>query len=163
MKFLRIRAARLIHRLGVKNDQGTAMVEMAVVLPVLLLLMTGMCTLGITCNYYLELTDAVSIAGRQLAISRSATLDPCASVYANIKNAAPFLNASQITLTTTIGTDVEKGNTCSGTLTSGPPSELVQGAVVTVTATYPCTVAVYGNANIAPGCTLHAQVTELEQ
>ena len=46
------------------------MVEMALVLPVLLLVVTGILTFGLAFNNYLLLTEATSVGARTLAISR---------------------------------------------------------------------------------------------
>ena len=46
------------------------MVEMALVLPVLLLVITGILIFGLAFNNYLLLTEATSVGARTLAISR---------------------------------------------------------------------------------------------
>ena len=52
------------------------MVEMALALPILLLVVTGILTFGLAFNNYLLLTEATSVGARTLAISRGATTDP---------------------------------------------------------------------------------------
>ena len=52
------------------EQEGQAMVEMALVLPVLLLVVTGILTFGLAFNNYLLLTEATSVGARTLAISR---------------------------------------------------------------------------------------------
>ncbi len=61
------------------DENGQAMVEMALALPVLLLVLTGILTFGLAFNNYVLLTEATSIGARTLAISRGATTDPCAT------------------------------------------------------------------------------------
>ena len=57
------------------NEKGQAMVEFAIVLPILLMLVLGIIQFGITFNHYLTLTDAVRAGARQAAVSRTAS-DP---------------------------------------------------------------------------------------
>ncbi len=152
------------------NEEGQALVEFAVSLPILLLIVTGIITFGIALNNYLELTDATSIGARQLAISRNQTLDPCNTAATAVQNAAPFLKATNFTFSfifyNTNGTSVlgsTSGSSCSSTSsTTGYPADLVQGGSVQVTVQYPCNLSVYG-VNYAPHCQLTAQTTELVQ
>jgi hypothetical protein len=64
------------------GEQGGALVEFALLLPILLLLTTGIMVFGVAMNNYLQLTNAVSIGARNLAISAGITLDPCATASA---------------------------------------------------------------------------------
>ena len=50
-------------------DEGGALVEFAMVLPMLMLFMTGIATFGIVLNQYSTLTEATNVAGRYLAFS----------------------------------------------------------------------------------------------
>ena len=68
---------RVRARLRASNKRGQSLVEMAVSLPLLLLILTGIMTFGIALNNYLTLTNAVEIGGQQLAVSRGQTTDPC--------------------------------------------------------------------------------------
>lgn len=152
-----------------RGERGNALVEFAIVLPLFMLLVTGMATFGIALNQYLELNDAVAIGAQDLATQRANTTDPCAVTSGVIYNAAPFLNSANMSLTyvldgTTYGPyKGSAANTCSSTTTgTGAAGNLLQGDPAEVKATYPCTLAVYG-ANILPGCTLQAEVTEIVQ
>jgi Flp pilus assembly protein TadG len=151
------------------GESGSALVEFALVLPMFLLLATGMTTFGFALNQYLELTNAVAIGAQNLSISRNNTTNPCLDTSTAIYNAAPFLSPGGITLTYTLdGTKYgpftgATANTCSSSSSStGAAGNLVMGQPAEVEATYPCTLAVYGT-NFLPGCTLHAQVTEIVQ
>lgn len=151
------------------NEKGQALVEFALVLPVLLLVVTGMLAFGIFLNNYLTLTDAVSTGARQLAISRgqatlpSGVVDPCALTVNAIKSAAPFLVPANLTFKFVLNTTTYTGTTCSSASNStGAAANLVATKPATVTVTYPCTLAVYG-INYAPSCTLTAQTTEIVQ
>jgi Flp pilus assembly protein TadG len=147
-----------------EKDSGQSMVEFALVLPVLLLVVTGITTFGLALSSYLQLTDAVSIGARQLAICRSQCLDPCATTSSAIINAAPQLKKANMTFTYTLnGVGGYSGTTCASTsYTTGAPNNLVQGQPAVVKVTYPCSLAVYGK-NYAPSCTMTAQTTELVQ
>jgi Flp pilus assembly protein TadG len=145
------------------NENGQAMVEMALVLPVLLLVVTGILTFGLAFNNYVLLTEATSIGARTLAISRGATTDPCATTSSAVIAAAPLLTPASLSFTFVLNGATYTGTSCSsGSSTSGAAANLVQGANAIVTVTYPCSLAVYG-ANYAPHCSLQAQMTELIQ
>ena len=137
------------------NERGTALIEFALVLPVLLITMTGMAASAIALHNLLVLTNAVNSAAQQLSFSRGQTTDPCATAYAAINNAAPGM-ASGMTFTFVINGSSYSGKTC----TAGAAG-MVQGATAEVTATYPCTVVYYGT--ILSACTLKAQLTEYIQ
>ena len=149
-------------------NEGNALVEFALCLPILLLILTGIASFGFALNNYLELTNAVQIGAQQLAISRQNTTDPCSTVASSVYKAAPYLSPSGITLTTVIYTSATtsasfSGATCSsGSTSTGAAGDLTQGQAAQVSATYACSLSVYG-AKILPGCTLHAQVTEIVQ
>jgi Flp pilus assembly protein TadG len=151
--------------LGKSNETGAAVVEMALVLPILMLMLTGIFAFGIAFNNYVELTNAVDIGGRKLAISRLATTDPCNTAVTVIEQAAPYLKPAGLSFSFVLNTTAYPANTTtcsSGSTTTGAAANLVQGQPVTVTVTYPCSLGVYGK-NLVPGCTLSAQVTELVQ
>jgi Flp pilus assembly protein TadG len=145
------------------NEQGQAMVEVALVLPILLLVLTGILVLGLAFNNYLILTEATNVGARALAISRGATTDPCATASSAVIAAAPLLVPANLTFTFALNGTTYSGSSCSsGSTSTGAAANLVQGGNALVTVTYPCSLAVYG-ANYAPGCVLQAQITELIQ
>jgi hypothetical protein len=87
---------------------------------------------------------------------RTSTTDPCATTLSAIEAAAPSLNPKVIALTVTINTTVESGPNC----TTGA-ALLQSGQPVTVSATYPCSLAIYGT-TFTNACQLSAKVTEYE-
>jgi Flp pilus assembly protein TadG len=149
-------------------NEGNALVEFALCLPILMLILTGIATFGFALNNYLELTNAMQIGAQQVAVSQNSTTDPCNTVVAAVYQAAPYLTQSQLKFTTTIYTSptastAYPGTSCSsGSTTTGAAGNLTPGYPVQVTATYPCSLSVYG-VNYVPGCLLHAQVTEIVQ
>jgi Flp pilus assembly protein TadG len=140
------------------DDQGLALIEIAMVMPIFLIVMLGIFTFGVALNNQLILTQAVGAGAQYLQQIRSNTTNPCADAAARVKSAATYLDTTQIVVTVTMNgtTPSQPGNSCSG-----HQSDLVQGAPVSVAATYPCNLSIYG-VNYAPGCLLHAQVTEYE-
>jgi Flp pilus assembly protein TadG len=145
------------------DEEGQAMIEMALALPILLLVLTGILTFGLAFNNYVLLTEATSIGARTLAISRGATTDPCATASSAVIAAAPLLTPANLSFTFVLNGASYTGTSCSsGSSTTGAAASLVQGANALVTVTYPCSLIVYG-ANYAPHCSLQAQMTELIQ
>jgi Flp pilus assembly protein TadG len=155
------------------EDTGGALVEMAVILPLLLVMLTGIFSFSIALHQKLQLAEALSAGGRVLALERSQG-DPCADTAYAIYAAAPGLDPSKLTLSITVGT------TTGGTITGGTTYPAAQGAAPTckdagqgggsalaagwggqITATYPCSFAVYG---VDLGsCNIATQVTEVIQ
>ncbi len=148
---------RLINARYGLNEDGQALTELAVVLPVLLLVATGIGAFGITMVNYLRLVDAVNDAARQMVIIRSQTSDPCATLSALVESGAQTLTASKLSYTFEFN-----GTTYTGTTCTAGASNLVQGASGKIAVTYPCSLAVY-KSSFAPGCTLQAATTELIQ
>lgn len=136
------------------GEEGGPLVEIALTVPVLLTVLTGICSFGITYSNQLTLTQAVGSSGQYLSQLRTSTTDPCASAYAALTSAAPNLTPSKITMTVTLNGTSTTANSCSGKQT-----QMVQGAPISVYATYPCSLQVYG-INFAGSCQLVAKVTE---
>ncbi len=147
-----------------RKEDGGALVEMALTVPLMLALLVGMSSFGIAYKNQIVLTQATGIAAQYLAQIRTSSTDPCADVFTALKNAAPGLTSSSISLTVTMNgtTPTQTGNSCSGSQTN-----LVQGQPVTVYATYPCTLPSLQMYNqkflgAANTCSLAAKVTEYE-
>src|ERR1700743_2083620 len=94
------------------DDNGQAMVEMALALPVLLLVLTGIFTFGLAFNNYLLLTEATSIGARTLAISRGDTTDPCATATSAVIAAAPLLTPASLSFTFVLNGATYTGTSC---------------------------------------------------
>lgn len=150
-------------RLRTGDRQGQSLLEFAVCLPILLLIVTGICTFGMALNNYLSLTNAVSVGGRLLAISRGQTTDPCATTASAVYGAAPLLSQSALSFTLVLNGTPYSGASCSSTsTTTGAAGNLQQGTTATVTVSYPCNLSVYG-VNYLPTCSLTSQIAELVQ
>ncbi|MDE3104880.1 MAG: pilus assembly protein [Acidobacteriota bacterium] len=159
---LNYRCCRVLPQAGHSED-GSSLVEFAVVMPVLLLFLTGMMTFGIALNQYLQLTDSVRIGAEAAAIARGTTTDPCSTATTASDAALSSLTKTSITYSFTINGSTYTGTTCTSAL-----SNMLQGKTFQMKATYPCSMVVYGVlgsvVNYDPsGCTLTAQTAEMIQ
>ena len=144
------------------DDSGQSLVEFALTLPVLMLVLTGICTFAVAMNNYQILTDATSVGARQIAISRNQTLDPCAVGSAAVIQAASSLKSSSLSFSYSFNGSPYSGTSCSSTsLTTGATSNLVQGMPATITVSYPCSLVAY-RYNFGT-CNMHVQTTEVVQ
>lgn len=146
-----------------RDELGSSLVELAVVLPILMMVVTGIMVFAIALNNYITLTFAVDQGARLLAISRGQTLDPCATAASAITQSAATLSSGSFTYTFILNGTSYSGATCSSTSTStGAAGNLVQGSSAEVLVKYPCNLTIYGGASTA-GCMLTAKTTELVQ
>lgn len=157
VRALRTKAVRLLRR----QDEGSAIVEMAVTLPIMMALITGIFSFSIALYQKLQLAEAVSNAGHVLATDRGDT-DPCNTATSALYAASPGLTQSKITLTYTLnGTAYSSGTTsCPGT-SGAANSNMVAGGTAEIQATYSCTLGVYGMKYTS--CSVASQVTEVVQ
>jgi len=139
-----------------RGEDGNALVEIAMVLPVFLAFITGIGSFAIALGNQITLIQATGSGGEYLQEIRTTTTNPCADTLTAIENAAPSLAGSNIGLTLTMN-----GTKVNATSCSGDQSDLVQGGAVTVATTYPCSLSVYG-IKFLTTCQLTAQVTEYE-
>lgn len=139
-----------------RSEQGNVLVELAVALPLIMLLFTGIFAFAAVYNNQIILTQAVGAGGQFLQQLRNTTTDPCKDTLTAIENSAPSLTPANISLTLTLNGTKVSGSTCSG-----DQSYLVESAPVTVSATYPCKLQIY-SMTFASGCQLSAQITEYE-
>ncbi len=145
-------------------DQGSAVVEFALILPMMLLLTTGVLVFGVAMNNYLQLTNAVSIGARTLAASASMTLDPCATASSAVIAAAPGLTSTNLRFSYTLNGVSYTGTSCAaGSVTSGAAGNLAAGTTASVTATYPLNLSVFGQKFSQNNAVLQASTTELVQ
>jgi Flp pilus assembly protein TadG len=110
-------------RIRVKNEQGQAMTEFALVLPVLALVLFAVIQFGIAFNNYVNLTDATRACARKAAVGRHQS-DPAGSAVAATRASAKDLNQSNLNVTVN--------------------STWAPGDDVTCTATYPYSISLLG-------------------
>lgn len=123
------------------RSEGSALVEMAVVLPVMMLIITGLCFFGIAVDNYLILTHATDVGARYLAVGRGQLTDPCAQTVSVIQSAAPGLATSNLSYTFTIGSSGNFGSSCN---TTTDLAYLSAGATATVNVTYNYNLFLFG-------------------
>jgi Flp pilus assembly protein TadG len=139
---------------GRLGKRGAVAVEFAIVVPVLLVIMTGTALFGLTLNQYVMLTNAVATGAQLFSISRGTTPTPYTSTVSAIEAAAPSLIPANLTITLSVnGTACTSDATCQTALSNAATNP------ATVSATYPCSLAM-AFYNFWPGCTLASQVTE---
>jgi Flp pilus assembly protein TadG len=114
----------------IEREEGQAMVEFALVLPVLAMLLLGIAQFGIAFNHYLTLTDAVRAGARQAAVSRFVA-DPLTATKNRVTGAAAGLVTADIATTVTAADG------------KAPPS-WTPGSDVRVTAKYPYAINLLG-------------------
>jgi Flp pilus assembly protein TadG len=110
-----------------KNEHGQAMVEFAVILPVLLLILFAILQFGVVFNNYIQVTAAAREGARKAAVSRSlGTSAAETAATTSAKGAAPGLKQNSITV-------------------SFPNSPtFAQGSDVAVKVTYPYAISIIG-------------------
>ncbi len=165
MKSVISRVRRFLH----SDSEGGALVEMAVTLPLIMLIMTGIFSFSMALYQKLQLAEAVAAAGRQLAVDRGAH-DPCADVQNAIDNGAPGLSQATLNqgIVLTINGKTEPTGTCPGPGTTGAEADLeaAQGFNVQIQVTYPTTLSVvniWGGGSNFGSVNLISQVTEVVQ
>lgn len=108
---------------NIKSERGQTMTELAMILPLLLILIFGIIQLGIAFNNYLAVTDAVRAGARKGSVSRLSG-NPTGDCVTAARNAGADLQQSKFNVT------------CSSTWQPG--------ADVTVTGSYPYSINVLG-------------------
>ncbi len=157
-----------------RGEAGSTVAETALVLPVLLVVLTGIFSFGIILNQYLVLTNAVNGGARGFAASAPGTDggtslmdsgDPCKYAATTIQNSVSNLNASNLsyTITYTVA-KTSAATTYTGTGSTSPSCSglaMTQGDSVEIQAVYPVTPVMFGWTSKT--FSLTAQSTELVQ
>lgn len=150
-----------VRELLVSDSEGGAIVEIAVTLPLVMLVMTGIFSFSMALYQKVQLAEAVSNAGHYLAVARG-DHDPCANAVADVSAGAPGLTANPIVVTLTLnGTALPQS--CPGTKATDPSPNFAsaQGQRVTVGATYSTSLGVYQSQYST--ITLASQISEVVQ
>jgi Flp pilus assembly protein TadG len=160
---MRRRVLRFLRR----GEQGAALVEFALILPALLALVTGILSMGVAFNNDVMLTNAVNQGALAVQAGAGYLTDPCATAASAIIAASPILdtkdaNGVKVTMSFNSGASTYGPSAVSGFTCNAGALALAQGTTVTVSATYPCKLGVYGM-NFSGNCQLSAQTSELVQ
>jgi len=131
-----------------REATGSAVIEFALLAPVLFMLLIGMFQFGILINNYIQLTEAVRVGGRTLAISRGSTT-PVTTTKNAVYNSAPGLAQGSLTFTMTVN-----GTSCAVDAACKTTFDGAQGTQASITVAYnACSAIVYGT-NYLPNCNL---------
>ena len=106
-----------------KNERGQTMTELALVLPILIVLVLAIAQFGLAFNNYVTLTDAARAGARVGAVSRNSS-SPASNCSAAVRSAAGGLTQSNLSVS------------CS--------SPWSIGSDVTVSASYPYSISLLG-------------------
>ena len=109
----------------IRAERGQALVEFALVLPLFALLLFAIIQFGIAFNHYLSVTDAVRAGARQAAVSRF-TASPTNATVDAVRRASPDLDQGALAITV------------------DAPAGWTRGADVTVSASYPYEIDLFG-------------------
>lgn len=141
-----------------RRSDGGPLVELALTMPIMMIMIVGMFGMGIMLNNYMVLTSIVGTSARNLAMVRGTTAasDPCTNAISQAISTSPSLNLAQVTWTVTWKTWDTNTATFTGTSTytsssagaipscTARSSSIYQGDNVAVTATYPAVFYQYG-------------------
>ena len=123
------------------RERGQAVVELALVLPLFLLLLLGIVQFGSVFRDYIALTDATRVGARQASVSRSiqppSNREP--TIVTKIHNAGVNLDPNKMTITVELRNPAGTIMTPNSADTSWQPS-----GDVTVRATYPFKISLFG-------------------
>ena len=111
-----------------RNEDGQAITEFALILPILMALLLGIIQFGIIFNNYITLTDATRAGARKAAVSRFLG-DNGASAKTTVENSAQGLDQSVLDPTINV---------------TAAPDWNTPGNEVTVTARYPYSIKILG-------------------
>lgn len=151
---LALRCAWLRSEIG--REDGQSLVEFGIVVPLLLLVLTGIFSFGIIFNQYQILTNATNSAARAFALSAGGaanststapSADPCAYVATIVQSDVPGMNTANLnyTIVYTVNS-TSTATTYTGTGSTAPTcANLVmnQSDTVQVTVTYPVSALLY--------------------
>ena len=163
------RARRIFGRRG---EEGGALLEFAVALPLLLTVLTGTVSFSLAEYFLQEIGNAASSADQSLAAQAGTVTDPCANAAEVIAAALPNLDSTKITFTVAITTasstttygpftpPVTQGNGCTQAGDGGGTStQEAAGYPVTVTVSY--AYSWLPVLNFSPSSSLVAPATEI--
>ena len=110
-------------RVAFRSERGQSLTEFAIVLPLLVVLLFGIIQFGITFHDYITLTDAVRAGARKGTVARHLD-DPVGETVAQVRESGSDLDGADLEIS------VE--------------STWTRGEEVTVTASYPYEIRLFG-------------------
>lgn len=137
------------------KEEGGALVEFAVVLPMMMVLITGMFSFGVVLNNYMVLTTSIGNGSRALALSRGQTTpalaasDPCAYAVQVAQSSGPALNPKGMSFNISWTTINSAGTSVTTKYTNSCPGlSMNQGDTVQVSGSYAVNMLIFG---VKPG------------
>lgn len=123
------------------GEEGSTLLELALVLPVLSMLLVGIIMGGVTFYDYVTLAEAVAVGARSLATNEGMA-GPCTTATTALTNAATSLKTSAITVSISFPSTNTKSDSCT---------TIYGGDSAMVNATYPCNMTVpFTGINLCP-------------
>lgn len=128
-----------------RGEDGQALVEFAIVVPLLLMLVTGIIQFGLVFNKYITLTDAARNGAQTLAIGRGLS-NPCDPAVLQTVNSgsATGLTSAQVTPSFSSGSDFCGSGTYTYNTSGNTNGTEIQGDQATVTVTQTFNLGVFG-------------------
>lgn len=121
------------------REAGGAIIELALVMPLLMGLVLGTFTIGLSMITYVALTSAVGAGAQSLALSRSSSgvADPCAAAVSAVFKGAPMLAQSKLVFTVKWTAGQSTTTYTGSSALSCPNAALSPGAQAQLAVTYP--------------------------
>ncbi len=122
-----------------QREAGGALIELALVMPLLMGLVLGTFTIGLSMITYVALTSAVGAGAQALALSRgsSGVADPCAAAVSAVYKGAPMLAQSNLVFTVKWTAGQNTTTYTGSSALSCPNANLTAGAQAQLAVTYP--------------------------
>ena len=149
------------------GGEGQSTVEFAFVVPIVMAIMMGIYAVGIISFNYVALNNAVDLGSTFLMRGGNAPgtnmtnylADPCKLTFAQMTSATSNLLPQNLTVTYTLnGSKIGPFTGAAANTCSGNSADFASGGNFTLTATYPCTLGLYGF-NV-PGCKITAKASQ---
>ncbi len=95
-------ARRMQRAMGIKSEEGTALVEFAVTLPLLMMVLTGTASFSLALYFLQQIGNATAGAAQTVGEEAIYTTDPCATVVSSVTGSLPNLSPTKLTYTVAI-------------------------------------------------------------
>jgi Flp pilus assembly protein TadG len=135
-----------------RDVSGTALIEFAFVMPLLLMMLVGMFMFGLTIHNYISVTGAAEAGMLPLTVSRGDTT-PWTDTTNVIYAAAPTLLKANLTVSVSVN-----GTACTSDATCVTALSTAAGLPASVTVRYPCDLKVLAVSYLS-NCTVSATPT----
>lgn len=126
---------------GRRGEEGAALLEFAITLPLLMTVLTGTASFSLALYFLQQIGNATSTAAQLLGAEQGLTSDPCKTVVTSVTNSLPSLTAAKLTYTVSItdssGTPHTTPATTGSSFSCSPyASYMAPNEPVTVTVSY---------------------------